>query len=377
MTSRHRPDHPTSTPPVPEAGQRPGDGGERGESMDAEIIAVANPAPADEQRGNNGHGGPRMRIEVVPIASLSPNPANVRLHEPRSIDGIAGALRRFKQQKPLVVDQDSVVRAGNGTLAAARQLGWTEIAIVRTTLTGAELVAYEIADNRLAELSTWDDSGLAATLRALQDEEFDLDAVGFTDAEVDALFGKDADGGEGDGVCETPEPKVDEAAELQKKWGTRLGDLWIVPSEKVAGREHRLLCGDSTLAAEVDRLMGGATATMVFADPPYGYKYESNHYEGGNPFGMLLNDDRILDFATAAEGILATDCAVYTCSGHQTAHIWRNLLDPILTYKNTIVWKKNNWSMGDLYGAYAGQYEIIFFHHRGRPLLRGERSRDV
>lgn len=151
-----------------------------------------------------------MRIEVVPIDSVTLDPANVRKHNSRSIETIKGSLSRFNQQKPIVVDCKGVVRAGNGTLVAARELGWTEIRIVRSDLTGVELAAYSLVDNRSSELSEWDDDALALTLRALQDEDFDLDAVGFTDAEVDALFGN----GAGDDVGE-------EKAEKQEPWQGR------------------------------------------------------------------------------------------------------------------------------------------------------------
>ncbi len=105
-----------------------------------------------------------MDIEHLPIADLSPDPANARRHGERNLDQIKASLRRFGQQKPIVVDAANVVRAGNGTLAAARALGWATIAAVRSGLAGADLSAYAIADNRTAELAEWDAEVLAATL---------------------------------------------------------------------------------------------------------------------------------------------------------------------------------------------------------------------
>lgn len=130
-----------------------------------------------------------MQVEHVAIASLSPDPANVRKHNARNLEAIKASLRRFGQQKPIVVDANGIVRAGNGTLEAARALGWDSVAIVRTPLGGSEATAYAIADNRTAELAEWDQLGLAETLRALQsDEGFDLASVGYQDADVDALI---------------------------------------------------------------------------------------------------------------------------------------------------------------------------------------------
>jgi ParB-like chromosome segregation protein Spo0J len=129
-----------------------------------------------------------VKVQTVPIDSIHPDPANVRKHGPRNLDTIKASLARFGQQKPVVVDTKGIVRAGNGTLEAARALGWAEIAIVRSDLKGSEATAYAIADNRSAELAEWDETGLAETLRSLQSEDFDLGAVGYEAGEVDALI---------------------------------------------------------------------------------------------------------------------------------------------------------------------------------------------
>ncbi len=129
-----------------------------------------------------------MIPETVPIDSIHTDPANVRRHPERNMATIKASLARFGQQKPIVVDVNGIVRAGNGTLDAARALGWSDIAIVRTSLQGSEATAYAIADNRSSELAEWGEAELAETLRALQSEDFDLAAIGFTDDEVDELI---------------------------------------------------------------------------------------------------------------------------------------------------------------------------------------------
>lgn len=123
-----------------------------------------------------------MQIETVEISSITPDPANVRTHSQRNIEAIAASLRRFGQQKPIVLDANGVVRAGNGTFAAAKLLGWTHIDAVRTALTGVELVAYGIADNRTGDAdagSEWDRDALALTLSAINTEVpgFSLDEI--------------------------------------------------------------------------------------------------------------------------------------------------------------------------------------------------------
>jgi len=120
-----------------------------------------------------------MKIERINVAELSLDPSNVRKHDRKNLDAIKASLRKFGQQKPIVVDAKGIVLAGNGTLTAAQELGWTEIDIIRTELEGVEATAFAIADNRTAELAEWEEDKLNAVLKSLQDEGFELVDVGF------------------------------------------------------------------------------------------------------------------------------------------------------------------------------------------------------
>lgn len=131
-----------------------------------------------------------MKVATVAIDSVSPDPANLRRHNARNIEAIKASMRRFGQQTPIVIDSRGMILAGHGRYAAAKALGWDKIKVVRSDLTGTEATAYGIADNRTAELAEWDDLALAETLRALQSEDFDLEATGFTDEEVGAILQK-------------------------------------------------------------------------------------------------------------------------------------------------------------------------------------------
>jgi hypothetical protein len=208
MTARARPNQPASTPPAPEAELRPGDGGDRGEPMEVDPVA-----------------------KVIPIDDLAVDPANLRQHSDRSNSGIESSLRRFGPARSIVVDGKGVVRAGNGTLEAARRAGITDVLVVepkpgqlvavrRSDWSPSEATGYAISDNRLTDLSSFDADGLERTLRALQDEDFDLDAVGFTDAEVDALFGT----GDGDDAGE-------EKPEAREPWQGRFEIVIELASE--------------------------------------------------------------------------------------------------------------------------------------------------
>jgi ParB-like chromosome segregation protein Spo0J len=129
-----------------------------------------------------------MTIESLPIAKLCADPANVRVHSARNLDAIKASLHRFGQQKPIVVDARGIVRAGNGTLAAAQALGWTHIQVVRTDLMSSDATAYSIADNRTADLSEWDEAALAKQMESLRDDGINLTDLGFDEREIHKLL---------------------------------------------------------------------------------------------------------------------------------------------------------------------------------------------
>ena len=166
-----------------------------------------------------------MKAVSVAIDSIHIDPANLRMHPARNLDTIKASLARFGQQKPIVVDGNGICRAGNGTLEAARALGWAKIDVVKTPLAGSEAIAYAIADNRTAELALWDDDRLGETLKALQLEDFNLDDIGFSEDELAALFPTEAlppeDFADKDESLETEH----ECPKCGYRWSGKTGDL--------------------------------------------------------------------------------------------------------------------------------------------------------
>lgn len=116
----------------------------------------------------------KAELERIDVKDLILDPTNARKHSQKNLEAIKGSLTRFGQQKPIVVSKDNIVLAGNGTLVAARSLGWTHVLAIRSRLTGAESIAYGIADNRTAELASWDTEILTEHLNSLKIESFDL-----------------------------------------------------------------------------------------------------------------------------------------------------------------------------------------------------------
>jgi DNA modification methylase len=203
--------------------------------------------PAEEQTNEIS---PKLQPLSVAVDSLSQDPANVRKHDKRNLDAIRASLARFGQVKPIVVAEDGVtVIAGNGMLMAAQSLGWKNIAAVTTGLGGSEATAFAIADNRIAELSDWDDDALSKVLDSLPE---DLQEVaGFSDEELAELLNINAGDLHEDEVPSVPKDPI-----------TKRGDLILLG-------DHRLLCGDSTNGDDVARLMDGEKAGVCFTSPPY------------------------------------------------------------------------------------------------------------
>jgi site-specific DNA-methyltransferase (adenine-specific) len=192
-----------------------------------------------------------LRIELVTLTSLQLDPKNARRHDKKNLEAIKGSLSLFGQRKPIVVSGDNTVVAGNGTVEAARSLGWTEIYVARIPAdwTAEQIKAYALADNRTAELAEWDPKVLADQLLELDAEGWDVSEFGFEPLEPPVN-------------AEDEEPlNFDEVPTRVK-----LGDVWQLG-------EHRLICGDATETTVMDKLMQGEKADMVWTDPPYGVSY--------------------------------------------------------------------------------------------------------
>ena len=203
---------------------------------------------------------------MTPPAKLTPYAGNARTHSEEQVTQIAASIQEFGFTNPILADGDGVIIAGHGRLLAAQRLGLDKVPVITLDhLTDAQRRALVIADNKLAENAGWDEDMLRAELQALEEMDFDLDLVGFSDEELDELLNGFEDGPEGgavegeDDVPETPEDPV-----------TQPGDLWILGN-------HRLLCGSSTVATDVERLLGTVKPLLMVTDPPYGVENQSGH----------------------------------------------------------------------------------------------------
>jgi DNA modification methylase len=201
-------------------------------------------------------------VEHWPLDRLRPYARNARTHNDDQVAQIAASIVEFGWTNPILVDAEGGIVAGHGRLLAARKLGLDTVpVVVLDYLTPAQRRAYVIADNKLALNAGWNEELLASELHALNGEGFDLGLTGFSDAELDALMaplGDETEAGDGGG-----EDAADDMPPPPREPISRAGDLWLIGN-------HRLLCGDSTDAAAVARVMNGERAALVFTSPPYG-----------------------------------------------------------------------------------------------------------
>jgi DNA modification methylase len=305
-----------------------------------------------------------LRIEYLSAASLTPYPRNARTHSKKQIKQIADSIKQNGFTNPILIDENNMIIAGHGRLAAALLIGVEHAPCVRLEhMTPAQKKAYVLADNKLALNAGWDDELVALELQELLliDERFDITVTGFSIAEADILI-------EGLKVEEPAAPDDERLPDLASGPAvTKLGDLFQLGP-------HRLICGDALKAELCNLLMNGELAQMVFSDPPYNVAI-NGHVSGlganqHREFGMASGDlDRkqftgFLDSAFQNFVHFSADGSI-----HFLCMDWRHMQEILEAgdknyseFKNLIVWAKDNGGMGTFYRS---RYELIFAFKKG------------
>lgn len=304
------------------------------------------------------------KMEQIPIGELRPYPGNARLHLDAQILKVMRSIERFGFINPILADRNGVIVAGHGRLEAAKRLGLKTLSVIRIeSLSEAELRAYRLADNRLAELADWDDVKLAVEFKALMelDVDFDLSVTGFEWPEIDIAIQNASK----KTASNEPEllPEIDPTCPPV----SRPGDLWRLGA-------HRLICGDVRDPRVVAEVTAGDKADLVFTDPPYNVRIDGNvsglgavrHREFAMASGEMTEAE-YLGFLTASLGNLAGA----SCLGsvHYVCMDWRHMATLAdagrQTYGaliNVCVWVKTNGGMGPLYRS---QHELVFVFRVG------------
>ena len=306
-------------------------------------------------------------VEQWSIDRLIPYGRNARTHSDGQVAQIAASIVEFGWTNPVLADSQGNVIAGHGRLAAAKSLGLDTVPVVLLDhLTEAQRRAYILADNKLALNAGWDEETLAAELHALNGDGYDLGVIGFSDEELEALMAPlaDEDAGQGDGTGEdeVPEPPADPV--------TRPGDLWILG-------QHRLLCGDSTVVTDVDRLLGGAKPHLLVSDPPYGVEYAPEwRNEAGvsttTRTGKVANDDRA-DWREAW-ALFPGEVAYVWHAGIHAGVVAESLRACDFEIRSQIIWSKPRFVLSR--GHYHWQHEPCWYAVRKTATGHWQGARD-
>ena len=299
-------------------------------------------------------------VELVATATLKANLKNARTHSAKQTTQLANIIRRFGFLAPIVVDDQNRIAAGHNRWAAAKQLKMAEVPVIRAAfLSDADFQAFALADNRIAELAGWDEDILAAELKNLFEDGYDLDITGFSTADLDLT------------ITEVDRKPKAERVDLPDPAATavsRLGDLWHVGP-------HRLYCGDARKVESYEAVLGGEAAAMIFSDPPYGVPIDG-HVSGlgavrHREFQMMSGEQTPAELTAFFRAVFRL-CVRFAQPGSIHYHCidWRHVREMIdagdgvyAELKQLVVWDKQSGGMGSFYRS---QHEFILAFKAGR-----------
>lgn len=309
----------------------------------------------------------KLQIVYKNVDDLIPYARNAKIHDENNINLIAGSIKSFGFNNPVLLDGENGIIAGHGRVLASKKLGIKQIPTIELQgLSDAEKRAYIIADNRLTEKSEWDKELLSLELQDLNELGVDLNTIGFSDEDLDSIIQE-----------ETPEVVEDEFSEQIETPKSVKGNIWILG-------EHRLMCGDSTSENDVKALMQDDLADMVFTDPPYNVAIGDKN--------KAINDNRVargLSRTNSIETNIANDkfktdeeiseklwlpaftnmyqnskdeCSIYVTMPQGGTHMMMMMMHKACwNVKHELIWVKNSptFSMGRL--DYDYQHEPILY----------------
>ncbi len=301
-----------------------------------------------------------LKIEQVSIQRLFCSPSNPRIND-QAVPHVAASIRRFGWKQPLVAKRSGEVIAGNTRLKAAVMLGLKQVPVLWFEGNDLEATAYAIADNRTHEFSQWDEPALSKLLEELRAED-SLEGVGYTEEELDKLLADLGSDTQSDLSDPGPEPPPEKPV-------AQRGDLWTLG-------QHRLLCGDSTEAADLRRLMKGEKASLLSTDPPYCVDYTGNDrpaHNGkttGKDWTPVYREVDIADLKSFLDGVFVAclphsrpEAAIYIWHAHLQQPVIAALFEKHgLLLHQVIVWVKPTATFGHSY--YRWKHEPCAFGWR-------------
>ena len=304
----------------------------------------------------------KLQIVYKNVDDLIPYARNAKIHDENNINLIAGSIKSFGFNNPVLLDGENGIIAGHGRVLASKKLGIKQIPTIELQgLSDAEKRAYIIADNRLTEKSEWDKEILSLELQDLNELGIDLNIIGFNDEDLNNIIQE-----------ETPEVVEDEFSEQVETPKSVKGDIWILG-------EHRLMCGDSTSENDVKALMQDDLADMIFTDPPYNVAIGDknkvlNQFQPFNRITENIANDKFKTDEEISEKLWLPaftnmyqsskdECSIYVTMPQGGTHMMMMMMMHKARWnvKHELIWVKNSptFSMGRL--DYDYQHEPILY----------------
>jgi DNA modification methylase len=292
---------------------------------------------------------PELKIVYLPIDDLIPYEKNARTHPDEQIDKLKNSIKKYGFLQSILLNQDNGVIAGHARIIAAKALGLTRLPTVQIGhLNREQQRAYILADNRIALDSGWDPTLVTFELGELDEQGYNLEDTGFSEAEIQAYLNPEIlNEGIGD---------VDAVPAVQPDPISVMGDIWILGG-------HRLMCGDSTMVDSVASLVNNIKPILMVTDPPYGVKYDPEWRDdaelgvGERSLGKVENDDKV-DWTDAYS--LFTGSVAYVWHASYFTHIVAaNLLACGFEIVSNIIWAKQHFALSR--GDYHWQHEPCWY----------------
>lgn len=276
-----------------------------------------------------------MEILKLKISDLKQHPKNPRKHPKELLERLKRSIEEYGFTNPVLVSKDNKILAGHARCKAAKELGISEVPVIRLDFEGAKADAYVIIDNKLNELSEWDIPLLESLIKDIEKSDFDVTLTGFDLTEIDELFSKSDDKeGKDDGYDVTK--ALEEASFVNR------GDVWLLG-------KHRLLCGDATNSEDVKALMDGKKANLILTDPPYNVDFESAN-------GLKIKNDKqdsekfynflLSSFKNMASSLADGGSAYIFHADTEGLNFRKAFIDAGFHLSGVCIWEKNSFVMG-------------------------------
>lgn len=295
-----------------------------------------------------------MQLIELSIDEIIPYENNPRKND-NAVDKVAESIKEFGFKVPIIIDKDSIIIAGHTRYKAAKKLDIKKVPVIMAEdLTEEQVKAFRIMDNKSSEFASWDYEALLVEMESLKLEDYNLELTGFDFNEIEGIMDKYNP----KEIEEDSDFNIEEQLESIENPKSKKGDIWLLG-------KHRLLCGDSTVREDVNKLMNGQKANMVFTDPPYNVAYEGATEDKLTIQNDDMSSEEFYNFLSKVFNnyfkIMEEGAPIYVCHADSEGENFRRAYrEAGLKLAECIIWVKNTFVMGRQ-----------DYHWRHEPILYG------